>query len=195
MKIHLSKSGEGKISGGGTYNIGDTVTLLAEPRESVTFGYWLEGIEPEPGEFDKRIKHTDNPYIFTVETNEDKYILAYLYQTMYDYLQSLIEFELPERSFVTVANRYEFSLDDDSNYVEQRDKDLALADLLLVLTTSPSTIQGKTEKAGNWSITDTSTTISITDKQRLEKRAYALYKRWGIDYNLDIPARIFRRMI
>ena len=58
--ISVSSSGNGTVSGGGTYNSGETVSLTATPNEGYVFVNWTEnGVEVS----------TSNPYTFTSTEN------------------------------------------------------------------------------------------------------------------------------
>lgn len=58
--ISVSSSGNGSVSGGGTYNSGETVSLTATPNEGYVFVNWTEnGVEVS----------TSNPYTFTCTEN------------------------------------------------------------------------------------------------------------------------------
>ena len=117
---------------------------------------------------------------------------AYFYMSMREYMKAQIDYELKNTSYISVAQKWGFRLSDDSRETSEMKKDLAYADLLLIVCTAPSTIQGKTKKAGNWSITDTSKTISINDKKRLEQRAKDLYAKWGLNLDVGTDVEITR---
>jgi hypothetical protein len=195
MKVIIDINGEGTAKGAGEYFIGDTLTLQAIPEESVEFGYWLiadnETLKPED-----RLKVSDNPFTIQVTpqitANGNMKVEAYFYMSMREYLKAQIDYELKNTSYISVAQKWGFRLSDDSRETSEMKKDLAYADLLLIVCTAPSTIQGKTKKAGNWSITDTSKTISINDKKRLEQRAKDLYAKWGLNLDVGTDVEITR---
>lgn len=195
MKVIIDINGEGTAKGAGEYFIGDTLTLQAIPEESVEFGYWLiadnETLKPED-----RLKVSDNPYTIQVTpqitAKGNMKVEAYFYMSMREYLKAQIDYELKNTSYISVAQKWGFRLSDDSGETSEMKKDLAYADLLLIVCTAPSTIQGKTKKAGNWSITDTSKTISINDKKRLEQRAKDLYAKWGLNLDVGTDVEITR---
>lgn len=195
MKVIIDINGEGTAKGAGEYFIGDTLTLQAIPEESVEFGYWLiadnETLKPED-----RLKVSDNPYTIQVTpqitAKGNMKVEAYFYMSMREYLKAQIDYELKNTSYISVAQKWGFRLSDDSRETPEMKKDLAYADLLLIVCTAPSTIQGKTKKAGNWSITDTSKTISINDKKRLEQRAKDLYAKWGLNLDVGTDVEITR---
>lgn len=195
MKVIIDINGEGTAKGAGEYFIGDTLTLQAIPEESVEFGYWLiadnETLKPED-----RLKVSDNPYTIQVTpqitAKGNMKVEAYFYMSMREYLKAQIDYELKNTSYISVAQKWGFRLSDDSRKTSEMKKDLAYADLLLIVCTAPSTIQGKTKKAGNWSITDTSKTISINDKKRLEQRAKDLYAKWGLNLDVGTDVEITR---
>lgn len=191
MKVIVNINGEGTATGAGEYFIGDTLTLKAIPEESVEFGYWLIS-DNETLSDEHRKKVTDNPYILPITpeitAKGNMKVEAYFYMSMREYLKAQIDYELKMPSYISVAQKWGFRLSDDSREISDMKKDLSYADLLLIVCTAPSTIQGKTKKAGNWSITDSSKTISINDKKRLEQRAKELYARWGL--TLDVGTNI-----
>lgn len=195
MKVIIDINGEGTAKGAGEYFIGDTLTLQAIPEESVEFGYWLiadnETLKPED-----RLKVSDNPFTIQVTpqitAKGNMKVEAYFYMSMREYLKAQIDYELKNTSYISVARKWGFRLSDDSRETSEMKKDLAYADLLLIVCTAPSTIQGKTKKAGNWSITDTSKTISINDKKRLEQRAKDLYAKWGLNLDVGTDVEITR---
>ena len=58
--VSATSSGNGSVSGGGTYNSGETVSLSATPNEGYVFVNWIEnGVEVS----------TSNPYTFTCTEN------------------------------------------------------------------------------------------------------------------------------
>ena len=195
MKVIIDINGEGTAKGAGEYFIGDTLTLQAIPEESVEFGYWLiadnETLKPED-----RLKVSDNPFTIQVTpqitAKGNMKVEAYFYMSMREYLKAQIDYELKNTSYISVVQKWGFRLSDDSRETSEMKKDLAYADLLLIVCTAPSTIQGKTKKAGNWSITDTSKTISINDKKRLEQRAKDLYAKWGLNLDVGTDVEITR---
>lgn len=195
MKVIIDINGEGTAKGAGEYFIGDTLTLQAIPEESVEFGYWLiadnETLKPED-----RLKVSDNPFTIQVTpqitAKGNMKVEAYFYMSMREHLKAQIDYELKNTSYISVAQKWGFRLSDDSRETSEMKKDLAYADLLLIVCTAPSTIQGKTKKAGNWSITDTSKTISINDKKRLEQRAKDLYAKWGLNLDVGTDVEITR---
>ena len=143
-----------------------------------------------------RLKVSDNPYTIQVTpqitAKGNMKVEAYFYMSMREYLKAQIDYELKNTSYISVAQKWGFRLSDDSRETSDMKKDLAYADLLLIVCTAPSTIQGKTKKAGNWSITDTSKTISINDKKRLEQRAKDLYAKWGLNLDVGTDVEITR---
>ena len=195
MKVIIDINGEGTAKGAGEYFLGDTLTLQAIPEESVEFGYWLiadnETLKPED-----RLKVSDNPFTIQVTpqitAKGNMKVEAYFYMSMREYLKAQIDYELKNTSYISVAQKWGFRWSDDSRETSEMKKDLAYADLLLIVCTAPSTIQGKTKKAGNWSITDTSKTISINDKKRLEQRAKDLYAKWGLNLDVGTDVEITR---
>ena len=143
MKVIIDINGEGTAKGAGEYFIGDTLTLQAIPEESVEFGYWLiadnETLKPED-----RLKVSDNPYTIQVTpqitAKGNMKVEAYFYMSMREYLKAQIDYELKNTLYISVAQKWGFRLSDDSRETSEMKKDLAYADLLLIVCTAPSTI-------------------------------------------------------
>lgn len=149
MKVIIDINGEGTAKGAGEYFIGDTLTLQAIPEESVEFGYWLiadnETLKPED-----RLKVSDNPYTIQVTpqitAKGNMKVEAYFYMSMREYLKAQIDYELKNTSYISVAQKWGFRLSDDSRETSEMKKDLAYADLLLIVCTAPSTIQERRKR-------------------------------------------------
>lgn len=190
MQININIIGEGTVTGGGEYLLGDTITLSAIPMEGIKFGYFIRYLH---GEGYVNQKKTYIPILtFEIDEESDISFDAYFYMDMRSFLTSDYEFDIKDSALVKTASNRQFRLSDDSNTVSERQKDLATADLLIIVCNTPSMIQGKTEKAGNWSETQGSRTLSITDKKDMRDRANMLYSKWGEKANIGVTATIKR---
>lgn len=189
MLININIIGEGTVTGAGEYHVGDTASLSAAPLEGMQFGHYtryriVEGEESE--------EITNDPYLtILIEDDTDIDMDAYFYMDMRTYLTADYEFDIKHTALVKVASN-RFKLSDDSNKVDEEYRDLATADLLMIVANTPSMIQGKTEKAGNWSETQGSRTLSITDKKDMRDRANALYDKWGKRPSKGVTATLKR---
>lgn len=191
MLININIIGEGTVTGGGEYRKGDTATLSAIPLEGMQFGYFTRYSEVE-GEVKK--ENSYNPILtLTIDEEIDIDFDAYFYMDMRTYLTADYEFDIKNTALVKIAGIRKFKLSDDSNdpdKVTDKQKDLATADLLMIVCNTPSMIQGKSEKAGNWSETQGSRTLSITDKKEMRDRANLLYDNWGKKPKKGITAEL-----
>lgn len=183
MQIIVTIKGEGSVSGEGQYHIGDTATLTAVPSDGMKFGYFLLG--------DKKI-YGEN-YTVRITEEEDVEIEAYFYMTMREFLTADFEYSIKPASLSKIASKRGFRLSDDSNEVTEKQKALSEADILITICNSPSMIQGKTSKAGNWSQSEGSKTLSINDKKRLEDRAKSIYAEWGESQSLGVTVTMNRK--
>lgn len=186
MQIKVTIKGEGSVNGDGQYQIGDTATITSIPDSGMKFGYFQRG--------EQKIYSTN--YTIKIESEDDIEVIAYFYMTMRDYLTADFEYAIKDSALSKIASKRGFRLSDDSNdpgKVTEKQKALAEADILITICNSPSTIQGRSEKAGNWSETEGSRTLSINDKKRLEDRAKSIYAEWGEVQSLGVTVRISRK--
>lgn len=190
MFININIIGEGTVTGEGEYHVGDTANLSAVPLEGMHFGHYARYGIVEDKEIEEVI--TDPNLTILIESDTDIDMDAYFYMDMRTFLTADYEFDIKSTALVKVANNRAFKLSDDSNEVSEKQRDLATADLLIIVTNTPSMIQGKTEKAGNWSETQGSRTLSITDKKDMRDRANALYAKWGESVNKGVTATLKR---
>lgn len=169
MEIRFNIQGEGKVAIEGTVVSGSSVTLNAIPSEPMRFGYYLIG--------DKKI--TRPIYVYAINGNEDVEIGVKFYMSMEDWLKAHFEYEIKRSTLMVAASSNGFSLDDDESVVSLKAKELAQADILYAICTSPSTIQGRTKKVGDWSETAETRGLTATDKRDMRAQANYLRSKWG----------------
>lgn len=118
----------------------------------------------------------DNPY--TITESENKTVQTTFYVTIEDYLKGLVDFDVSEQALNSIRIYRGIKKGADINELSQKTKDLAYADLLMWASTSPSSYTGGKDSDGGWSHTESSKTLSVTDKKRFESMAMAIYKRY-----------------
>lgn len=180
MYLKINITGFGEVFGEGTYRVGDVANLEATTDGLLSFGYFrVESLDYE-GDSNPNPKIYSPKYSILIEKDEDMFVEAYFYMTMEEYLRATFDFDISQNVLVKIALDHKYNLADDSNTISEKDKDLSIADLLFVMCNTPSTYMGATEKAGEFSKTQASKTLTSSDKIRMYNQAVGLYEKWGL---------------
>ena len=169
MEIRFNIQGEGKVEVEGNIRKGNSVTLHATPVEPMRFGYYQIG----------DMKIMQPIYVYQITSDEDVEIIANFYLPMEEYLKALFDYDIKKSTLLVAASNHKFSLYDDEQTVSQEKKDLAQSDILYAICTSPSTIQGRSEKVGDWQSTAETRGLTATDKKDMRSLANYLREKWG----------------
>lgn len=98
--------------------------------------------------------------------------------TIGQFLQGNFEYQFTELNIQTVLARRNIYEGVDHTEVSERDRDLCLADLYMILANVLNG-QGRRVQKGNRSVTERSFTFGITDRENFRKEALRLYSKWG----------------
>lgn len=169
MNLIVKIEGEGSVTGAGTYETGSTATVVATPSDGWLFKQFKNG--------DNIIK--DNPYNIPIEKNEDITIVAIFYYTIEEYLKGMVAFDVPDSALKSIRLYRRVTKGEDFNDLSSQVIELCYADLLLWVSTSPSSITGAKESDDGWSHNEESRTLSTTDKKELRTQANAIYKKYN----------------
>ena len=66
--------------------------------------------------------------------------------------------------------------------VDEKDRDLSEADVLMGIAMMPSTVGGEEEAVGNWRKKVSGSTLTAADKRTLRARAKWLYEKWEEEF-------------
>ena len=104
--------------------------------------------------------------------------------TIGQFLQGHFEYQFTELNIETVLARRNIYVDNDHTDVSEKDRDLCLADLYMILANVLNG-QGRRIQKGNRSVTERSFTFGITDRENFRKEALRLYSKWGENQSSD----------
>lgn len=93
------------------------------------------------------------------------------------YMGSMTGFSFSEDTLERIALERGLAEVDDFAMLDQRDKDLLLADMLFVIYTTPTQTASNMKKHGAWEQSEGSQTI--TDKKNIYDLMMSLYRKWG----------------
>lgn len=117
--------------------------------------------------------------------------------TIKDYLKGFFEKDsFTEENFATIFAKYDVDGSSDENDVNEREKDLCLAELLLLLANkvsgggsssqnSESIERGDFKKSVSSGSSERSYSMTYLDRKYLRERAYYLFRKWGIEMEED----------
>lgn len=167
MKVIVNIQGAGVVNGAGEYASGDHVSLEAIPAQSMAFkGFMSDG-------------YKSSPYEFTAGEN-DVNITAVFFMPIESFLKNSVGYPIADAQIYAVMSKRNIPFGVDSNSVSLKQKELAQADLYMLIFTTAS--EGSTkEQMGNWSSQKGSR--SLTGKNELIKLARAIYAKYGENYN------------
>ena len=106
---------------------------------------------------------------------------TYVEQTIADYLSGTVAVDVPEKVISTILTRMNIQGDTNAVDVDEKDRDLAEAELLYSLVTLPSHTGSVRDSDGNWSHQEGGATLTENDKKILWMRANALRSKWDMD--------------
>ena len=95
------------------------------------------------------------------------------------YLRGKVDFDIPDVTMAATLYDYKVEVGTDLSLVGMRERDLALADLLMWCARSSTVSSGESESDGGWS--RKKATKNVTDRYALIQQAKALYDKWGVD--------------
>jgi len=106
---------------------------------------------------------------------------TYKEQTIAEYLSGTVAIEIPDRVIATVLTKSGMDGDELVSSYDEKQKDLAEAELLYSLITLPSRTATVRDADGNWSHQEGGATLTENDKKILWMRANALRSKWDMD--------------
>lgn len=117
--------------------------------------------------------------------------------TIKEYLKGFFEpNSFSEENFASVFAKYDVDGNSNENDVNEREKDLCLAELLLLLAnkvsgggsssqSSESVKRGDFERSMSTGSSESSYSMTYLDRKYLRERAYYLFRKWGIEMEED----------
>lgn len=165
MIVSIDIQGAGTVTGGGEYTSGDIVSLEAIPSLNMKFKQFL---------INGNII-TDNPYSLTAG-NTDITVYTTFYIPVQNWLKSRTQYPVSDEEILSILSNRGIPYDYDTNAANRKQKDLAYADLLMLIVTSPS-YGAEEDQMGNWKHKGKS--ITMTDKSQLLSMANAIYSKYG----------------
>lgn len=165
MIVSINIQGAGTVTGGGEYTSGDTVSLEAIPSLNMKFKqYVIDGVTVQ-----------DNPYSFAAG-DADITVYTTFFLPVQNWLKSKTQYPVSDEEILSILSGRGISYDSDTNDATQKQKDLAYADLLMLIVTSPS-YGAEEDQMGNWKHKGKS--ITMTGKSQLLSMANAIYSKYG----------------
>lgn len=113
--------------------------------------------------------------------------------TIKDYLKGFFDDNsFTDKNFDSIFAKYDVDGDSDENDVNEREKDLCMAELLLLLANkvsgggsssqnSESVERGDYKKTISSGSSERSYSMTYLDRKYLRERAYYLFRKWGIE--------------
>lgn len=99
--------------------------------------------------------------------------------TIEQWLQGKVDFDVPEAAIKAILFDNQVNDDTPVSRVEERERDLCLADLLMWLSSSSTATSGESISDGGWQ--HQKSTKNVFDRAGFAARAKALYQKWGSD--------------
>lgn len=165
MIVSINIQGAGTVTGGGEYTSGDTVSIEAIPSLNMKFKqYVIDGVTVQ-----------DNPYSFAAG-DSDITVYTTFFIPVQNWLKSKTQYPVSDEEILSILSGRGISYDSDTNDATQKQKDLAYADLLMLIVTSPS-YGADEDQMGNWKHKGKS--ITMTGKSQLLSMANAIYSKYG----------------
>ena len=116
---------------------------------------------------------TENPHV----TNGS--FEAVFYVAMSDFLKNSVPGNVSDAAIIPISMKRGFSIQDDAVLMDVRKRDLATADLYVLMASSPSSYTGPHEMDFYWSHKGASYSMSSSDKSMLLKMANDIYRKYG----------------
>lgn len=108
--------------------------------------------------------------------------------TISDYLKGKFDFKFSDLNISSVLSDRGISPEADASMVDERDKDLARADLYLILASAVGGGGRKVQK-GNRSVSERSYSFGVNDRTSFRKEAERLYLKWGESFVEESPVK------
>lgn len=99
--------------------------------------------------------------------------------TIEQWLIGMVDFNIPEATLKAILFNNEVQEGTPVTGVDERERDLCLADLLMWLSSSSTATSGEYISDGGWQ--HQKSTKNVFDRSSLAARAKALYQKWGSD--------------
>lgn len=99
--------------------------------------------------------------------------------TIEQWLIGMVDFNIPEATLKAILFNNEVQEGTPVTGVDERERDLCLADLLMWLSSSSTATSGEYISDGGWQ--HQKSTKNVFDRSSLTARAKALYQKWGSD--------------
>lgn len=99
--------------------------------------------------------------------------------TIEQWLIGMVDFNIPEATLKAILFNNEVQEGTPVTGVDERERDLCLADLLMWLSSSSTATSGEYISDGGWQ--HQKSTKNVFDRSGLAARAKALYQKWGSD--------------
>ena len=161
--------GSGIINGVGTYPAGREVEIEAIPSSFMRFRHW---------QYEDEIIE-ENPYVFIALEKEMNFI-AIFYMTIEDWLRGMIGYPVTDASIFAVETNRGIVFGSDALVVTEKQRELALADLITIICQMPSTT-GTEDAMGDWKHKTSGS--SVGSIAVLMKRANAIYAKYNANPN------------
>jgi hypothetical protein len=166
MKVTISIQGAGTVKGAGEYSSGSKISLEAIPASSFSFMYWKKGEE---------ILSTEVEFDFDA-ANSDEHLTAYFFMPIEAYLKGRVGYPVPEDAILAAELNWDISYNSDALSLTKRQKDLAFADLLMYVASTPS-MSGEKDQMGNWMHQGKS--FNVENAGQLVEQAQSIYDLYG----------------
>ena len=174
MIVKVNIQGAGFVDGAGDYMQGASCSLAATPAASMRFkGFLHNG------------SYHSSPYSFTVES--DTTIDAVFYLPIESYLKNIVGFHVTDENIIAVLSKRGISYGADVLNVSQKLKDLAYADILMTIATTPDIGSAK-EQMGNWS--SQSAGRSLSARGEITKIANSIYVKYGERVSMSVVSDV-----
>lgn len=108
--------------------------------------------------------------------------------TLSEYLKGSFDYKFSDANILAVLTRRGLDATQPLETVDERDIDLAMADLYLILANVVSG-GGKKVQKGNRSVSERSYDVVTYDRREFRKMANQLYKKWGEKASISASAR------
>lgn len=161
--------GSGIINGVGTYPAGREVEIEAIPSSFMRFRHW---------QYEDEIIE-ENPYVFIALEKEMNFI-AIFYMTIEDWLRGMIGYTVTDASIFAAETNRGIVFGSDALVVTEKQRELALADLITIICQMPSTT-GTEDAMGDWKHKTSGS--SVGSIAVLMKRANAIYAKYNANPN------------
>ena len=158
-----------KLNGVGTYPAGREVEIEAIPASFMRFRHW---------QYEDEIIE-ENPYVFIALEKEMNFI-AIFYMTIEDWLRGMIGYPVTDASIFAAETNRGIVFGSDALVVTEKQRELALADLITIICQMPSTT-GTEDAMGDWKHKTSGS--SVGNIAVLMKRANAIYAKYNANPN------------